>query len=444
MVIGIGLQRKGRDMSKLNYLIDGKADEQFEKMLWCFGGGDNNDDSGGGSDDYDEDDFVDNSGNIRQEFQDGGAGQRAVEANIERNRAQNRDQRDQVSGMQQQQATEQAISNVTQALFPTQPNEVQIAAAAAMTPAQRAAASAANDAMFNDFIANDIMNQRMDAAMNPQVQVFDMNDPAGDYMLNPSLARGNPADISVGAPNLPPRFITDASGTTFDTITGEIVDSTSDASYFGDLGGTSGSTASGLTAGQQAAADRLTGMARTPSGQAASNYMGNITDAIGDQSRFVNRRFRDAANAGAILRPNFNASGQLDGFAANTGPFGSFVYTGMNNPNAPADTSDSDDVVPPQTNPLTGAQQCPDGYIFDDFLQACRPKTRSEKNQNTGGSTGNDSGAFFRRTSLDDAPANLPAGFDFDAANRRFTESYGYRPDFYRSPMSLTGFTRVS
>ena len=70
MVIGIGLQRKGRDMSKLNYLIDGKADERFEKMLWCFGGGDNDDSGGGGggSDDYDEDDFVDDSGNIRQEF----------------------------------------------------------------------------------------------------------------------------------------------------------------------------------------------------------------------------------------------------------------------------------------------------------------------------------------------------------------------------------------
>ena len=93
---------------------------------------------------------------------------------------------------------------------------------------------------------------------------------------------------------------------------------------------------------------------------------------------------------------------------------------------------------------MTGSQQCPDGYIFDDFLQACRPKTRSEKNQNTGGSTGNDSGVFFRRTSLDDAPANLPTGFGFDAANRRFTESYGYRPDFYRSPMSLTGFTRLT
>ena len=121
-------------MSKLNYLIDGKADEQFEKMLWCFGGGGDDTSGGGGSDDYDEDDFVDNSGNIRQEFQDGGAGQRAVEANIERNRAQNRDQRDQVSAIQQQRATEEAISNVTQALFPTQPNEVQIATTAAATP----------------------------------------------------------------------------------------------------------------------------------------------------------------------------------------------------------------------------------------------------------------------------------------------------------------------
>lgn len=171
-----------------------------------------------------------------------------------------------------------------------------------------------------------------------------------------------------------------------------------------------------------------------------------------DNRGFLGRRI--AAGIGAEGVPNFDPSrptgSQIRGVTTTNFvdlPFVGTVpmssYTGLDNSNAMSDDGGSDDVVPPQTNPLTGTQQCPDGYIFDEFLQACRPMTRSEKGVSNGtADTG--SGAFFRRTSLDDAPANLPSGFDFDAANRRFTESYGYRPDFYRSPMSLTGFTRVS
>ena len=89
--------------------------------------------------------------------------------------------------------------------------------------------------------------------------------------------------------------------------------------------------------------------------------------------------------------------------------------------------------------------------IFDDDLQACRRKTRSELAETgSGGSPAPPVGVsaapgdiFYRRSILDDAPANLPSGFDFDAANRRFIQSYGVRPDNYRMPLSLTGFTRL-
>ena len=50
---------------------------------------------------------------------------------------------------------------------------------------------------------------------------------------------------------------------------------------------------------------------------------------------------------------------------------------------------------------------------------------------------------FYRRTSLDDAPANLPGGFNFADANRAFTQSYAFRPSFYRNPMDTTGFTKL-
>lgn len=52
-------------------------------------------------------------------------------------------------------------------------------------------------------------------------------------------------------------------------------------------------------------------------------------------------------------------------------------------------------------------------------------------------------GLYYRRTALDTPPMNVPFGFDYDAANRRFIESYALRPDIYRSPPSLTGFTKL-
>lgn len=124
------------------------------------------------------------------------------------------------------------------------------------------------------------------------------------------------------------------------------------------------------------------------------------------------------------------------------------VYTGFgDNPFEALSGTENEggtDLQPPVSNPLTGTSKCPDGFIFDDDLQACRRKTRSELAETgSGGSPAPPGDIFYRRSILDDAPANLPAGFDFDAANRRFIQSYGVRPDNYRMPLSLTGFTKL-
>ena len=408
---------------------------RIEARLFCFGSGDSDDSSSdsGGSDPAPDD----TQANYEQEAFGGS--------------------RNQTDGVNFRQAPAQPVSDSDPAdrIANVVGLNTTLLDMARSAPADvRAANSARNDAIFDEFIANDMINQQIDATLNPPIQVFDMNDAAGDYMLNPSLARGNPADISVGSVNLPPAVVTDVNGQAFDTTTGELIGS--DGSYFSDLG---------------AGLERMDGPAvPTPpppryQTNAQRDFFENLAgqgDAAMNQFRaevrnLNNRGFlgnRIAAGIGASGVPNFDpsrpAGSQIRGVTTTNfvdlpfvGTVPMSTYTGLDNPNAPADTSDSGDVVPPQTNPLTGAQQCPDGYIFDDFLQACRPMTRSEKGGSTGAAdTG--SGVFFRRTSLDDAPANLPAGFDFDAANRRFTESYGYRPDFYRSPMSLTGFTRVS
>lgn len=106
-----------------------------------------------------------------------------------------------------------------------------------------------------------------------------------------------------------------------------------------------------------------------------------------------------------------------------------------------------DPAVPPVRNPMTGTVRCPDGYSFDPSQNAC-VENGATSDQVGGGQPVTDFPAnpdmYVRMSALDQAPSNLPSGFDFDAANRRFQESYAYRPQYYgRTPMNLTGFTRL-
>ena len=154
-------------------------------------------------------------------------------------------------------------------------------------------------------------------------------------------------------------------------------------------------------------------------------------------------------NLTGIFTTNNDPQGNVRGYS-DFGPELPFlgptqVYTGFGeNPYSPPAEASSDETVPPVTNPLTGRDQCPDGYVFDEDLQACRRKTKRElqADNGTGGDSSRPAGdLFFRRTSLDDAPANLPSGFDFDAANRAFTQSFAVRPSFFQRPPDLTGYT---
>lgn len=107
-----------------------------------------------------------------------------------------------------------------------------------------------------------------------------------------------------------------------------------------------------------------------------------------------------------------------------------------------ASFGDGDDQpVAPQPNPITGQPRCPSGYSYDASVGACMPATQS------GSPVSNfpaNPDMYIRQTALDSAPSNVPTGFDFNAANRRFQESYAYRPQYYgRDPMQLTGFTKI-
>jgi len=97
-------------------------------------------------------------------------------------------------------------------------------------------------------------------------------------------------------------------------------------------------------------------------------------------------------------------------------------------------------IKPATTNPVSGQPVCPDGYRFDDDLQACRVDTsRPSMPSNPNPFPSGD--AYYRATSLDQAPMNVPSGFDFNKANQNFISQFAYRPANFTNQMGLSGFT---
>ena len=148
-------------------------------------------------------------------------------------------------------------------------------------------------------------------------------------------------------------------------------------------------------------------------------------------------------------RPVFDAQGQLKGVFSE-GPFGfGEVYTGMPVEGVEGTGYDSggdrgDEPIKP-TDPETG--QCPEGYIFDEDLQACRLDTGGVA-ASSAASQAFAPGAYARMSLLDQAPQGLlqVAGqpYDFDAANRAFRMATATRPEYYSDPYDLTGYTLLA
>ena len=102
--------------------------------------------------------------------------------------------------------------------------------------------------------------------------------------------------------------------------------------------------------------------------------------------------------------------------------------------------NDTPQVVRPTQNPVSGQPVCPDGYRYDDDLQACRLDT-SSPNMPTNSNPFPSGDAYYRATSLDQAPVNAPSGFDFNSANQNFVNNFAYRPANFTNQMGLSGFT---
>jgi len=147
----------------------------------------------------------------------------------------------------------------------------------------------------------------------------------------------------------------------------------------------------------------------------------------------------DLANGG---RPALDENGIVQG-AFSEGIFGE-VYQGNPIEGLEETGWTPDDhqreIVTSPVNPLTG--QCPEGYIFDEDLQACRMGSETTDEAIVDPVVAD--GDYYRPTGLETAPAFTPAGFDYDAANRAFLDSYAYRPENYQDQMNLTGFKKIT
>jgi len=183
-----------------------------------------------------------------------------------------------------------------------------------------------------------------------------------------------------------------------------------------------------------------------------TSRMADINVGAGDIFGLKNQIANKLSRGGKAV---FNDKGEIVGATGQTGLFGlSFMpnvttYTGRNEFNPFGDpTIGSDDnsdpvTTPTVTNPISGEEQCPDGYVFDNDLQACRLKTRADDVAGTPKDPPDmNAPAFVRNYSLlNTAPSNLPQGFDYNQANQGFMSRFATRPSIFKKPPNLLGFT---
>jgi hypothetical protein len=229
---------------------------------------------------------------------------------------------------------------------------------------------------------------------------------------------------------------------------------------FGGRGGASStqstagiqSTAGDMLGGSMSITDPTTGQTTTysPTQVPDLELMSPVPHDVFGIVDKVNQNLKDRDAQGLYSQVTRDAMGNVTG-SFNTAPaFGlGFMpnvttYTGFAqnpyNEDMSMSGSESEPIKPATTNPVSGQPICPDGYRFDDDLQACRlDTTRPNRPNNPNPFPANE--AYYRATTLDKAPMNLPSGFDFNRANQNFVSQFAYRPSAYQNQMGLSGFT---
>jgi hypothetical protein len=210
-------------------------------------------------------------------------------------------------------------------------------------------------------------------------------------------------------------------------------------------------TFSSFTPGQQASLNQY--LQRGPGRDYSFGIVPGIMGALGMPSKY------DQITSGDY-RPVFVGDELYGAFGA--GPFGGNVYTGRTLPYEtaqeygipgyfpPEEGDSAPEVTAPIQDPATGQQRCPDGYIFDEDLNACRLAP-----MDVTATTATPGEAYARTGLLDVAPEGLldfrqryGAGFgtpmDFEAANLAFRRQGATYPEYFRTAPKLDGYTLLS
>jgi hypothetical protein len=410
---------------------------EFIDTLTCHCGG-GSDDSGGGNDSQPTGEFLGNAEDGSARFS---GNQEAYDRDNNRNnQAEAQRQAGEQRARVEEAARQQAAAEAAQAqLADARENSFRQQAQMAVANQQAQAQSNNNDAPILERFAADR------AAMSPNTVLPNV---AQSQFLNLPASQGGQIDLRTGLP------VNSQTSQTAPVVMGGGTNDMGSSNPITDL------TVAGRPdvykdkvirdAGNDAMA-QADGFANAEErdfyfGLAQNARQGN--DYLEEVRRLDDRGFlgnQIAAGIGAGGVPVLNQNGEIMGVNTTRDFMGIPVttYTGRPEfaPNADdANRNDNDDpIVALQQNPLTGTEQCPDGYEFDEDLQAC--KMKSERKTGTRDTSGV---RYYRATSLDNAPANVPAGFDFAAANRNFVDSFAYNPLNYRKPMGLDGFSKVS
>ena len=228
------------------------------------------------------------------------------------------------------------------------------------------------------------------------------------------------------------------------------------------FGGQGGGMSNQSTAGIQSTAGDMAGgsmSVTSPTGQTttysptqvpALEMMNPVPHDIFGIVNKVNQNLRNRDAQGLYSQVTRDAMGNVTGSFNNAPAFGlGFMpnvttYTGFDpnpyNEDMSMSGGESETIKPASTNPVSGQPICPDGYRYDDDLQACRLDT-SRPNRPNNPNPFPSGDAYYRATSLDQAPMNLPSGFDFNNANQNFVNQFAYRPANFTNQMGLSGFT---
>jgi len=208
------------------------------------------------------------------------------------------------------------------------------------------------------------------------------------------------------------------------------------------------STAGDMRGGSMSSYNPATGQTTTysPTQVPALEIMKSVPYDIFNIVDKVNKTIRDRDRQGFYTQVTRDEKGNVTGAFDTNNVLGFDVntYTGFDqnpyNEDMSMSGGESETIKPATINPVSGQPVCPDGYRFDNDLQACRLDTSSQ-NRSMNNNPFPLGDAYYRATSLDQAPMNVPSGFDFNNANQNFVNQFAYRPANFTNQMGLSGFT---